>query len=110
MIDFNKIEEQKIPNMRGGEGTARVKKFTDGSVNIMQITLEEGCSIGLHTHTDDFEAIYAVAGEAVYTLNGEEERIRAGQCHYCPQGSSHSVKNYEKDPFVMFAVVGKRKA
>ncbi len=107
MIDFSKIEEEKIPNMRGGEGVARVKRYADDLVKVMQITLEKGCSIGLHRHESDLEVIYAISGEAVCTLDGKDEYIRAGQCHYCPRGSAHMEKNISDEPFVMLAVVPK---
>lgn len=105
MIDFETLEEEKIFNMRGGEGAAKVAKFSDGQVKIMKITLDQGCSIGLHKHETNCEVIYAIKGEAVCLLDGTEETIHAGQCHYCPCGSEHSVKNFQKDPFVMFAVI-----
>ena len=41
-------------------------------------------------------------------INNEEikkEQIKKGQCHYCPKGSAHSVKNIDNEDLVIFCVV-----
>ena len=50
IIDFKNMEEQILPNFKGGEKSYAVKKFTDDRNMIMYGRLESGASIGLHTH------------------------------------------------------------
>ncbi|WP_308796125.1 hypothetical protein [Agathobacter sp.] len=50
IIDFKHMEEQILPNFKGGEKAYAVKKFTDDRNIIMHGRLESGASIGLHTH------------------------------------------------------------
>lgn len=105
MIDFEKLQEEQIPGMRGGEGIVKARRFTDGNVKIMRLTLEKGVSIGIHRHETDCEALYVVSGRASFLLDGVEEVVEAGNCHYCPKGSEHTVKNTSEQPLVMIAVV-----
>lgn len=34
-------------------------------------------------------------------LDGEPEIVRAGQCHFCPKGSMHEIKNNPGRPLIM---------
>lgn len=105
MIDFEKLREELIPHMRDGEGEVKARRFLDGEVKIMRLTLEENCSIGLHRHIDQCEVLYVLSGTASFTLDGKEEKVLAGQCHYCPRGSEHTVLNREREPLVMLAII-----
>lgn len=105
MIELDKIEELVIPNFRNGEGDTKTRMFSDGKVKIMRTTLEKDCSIGRHIHDTSCEVISVLSGTANFTLDDGEEVLTAGQCHYCPKGSYHSVKNVHEEPLVMFCVV-----
>ena len=105
MIDFEQLGEELIPQMRGGEGTVKARRFLHGNVKILKLTLEKGVSIGEHRHETDCEAYYVLEGTAHVFLDGKEEVVHAGQCHYCPMGSAHSVINLDSRPLVLFAVV-----
>lgn len=105
MIDFETMEEELIPHMREGEGVVKARRFLDGPVKIMRLTLEKGCSIGLHRHETNCEALYILSGRASFLLDGREETVSAGQCHYCPKGSEHTVRNDGEEPLVMLAVI-----
>ena len=105
MIDFEKLEVTEIKNMRGGEGSVLANTFYDGRVRIMRATLKKGCSIGLHTHETSSEVIYALSGKAVLLEDGREIEFKPGDCHYCPKGCAHSIKNVLNEDFVMLAVI-----
>lgn len=105
MINFDELKEIFIQQMNGGSGFTKAKMFTDGKIKIMLSTLEAGCSIGLHEHKTSCEVIYIISGEALCTLNGKEEIIKTGECHYCPKNGSHSIKNNANTSLLMFDVV-----
>ena len=110
VIDFNKIDEVANPNFKGGEGDTMFRTFNDGTNKIMRGRLEVGCSIGYHSHESNSEIIYILSGEARCLYDGGEERLTAGQCHYCPQGHSHSLINASSaEPLLFFAVVPEHK-
>ena len=86
IIDFKHMEEQILPNFKGGEKAYAVKKFTD-----------------------DCEMFYIIEGTGKVLMDGEYERVEAGVCHYCPKGHTHSLINDSDSDLVFFAVVAEQK-
>lgn len=80
IIDFKHMEEQILPNFKGGEKAYAVKKFTDDRNMIMHGRLESGASIGLHTHEGNCEMFYIIEGTGKVLMDGEYERVEAGMC------------------------------
>ena len=105
LIDFSAIPETVIPHMRGGEKEVHAHMFTDAMGKVMQGRLSAGASIGLHTHETNCEVIYILSGTASVVCDGKPETLTAGQCHYCPKGSTHTMKNNGPDELTFFAVV-----
>lgn len=105
MINFEEIDVVEMPEFNGGTGITKGRMFIDDNGKIMKATLEKGASIGEHTHITSSEIIYIISGTAKCLLNGKEEIVKAGQCHYCPKGSTHSVINENDENLVMFCVV-----
>ena len=108
IYNFEEIGEEIIINFKGGEKYAKAKFAGDDKVKILHGILEPGCSIGIHEHTDDCEIVYCLAGQATVYMDGNEEILKAGMCHYCPKGHTHGMKNEGSETFVMFAVVPKQ--
>ena len=106
IIDFNKIQEVANPQFKGGEGNTMFRTYNDGQNKIMRGRLEPGCSIGYHSHETNSEIIYILSGEARCLYDDGEERLTAGDCHYCPRGHSHSLINASAtEPLEYFAIV-----
>ena len=105
MIRFDDMNEEILPQFRGGEGSFAVKMLFDGQNRIMKGRLVKGASIGLHTHETSSEIIYILSGTATFLLDGKEEILMAGDCHYCKKGSAHTLMNKHGDDLVFFAVV-----
>lgn len=105
MINFDEIEVSEIPEFNGGTGITKGRMFIDENGKIMKAVLEKGSSIGEHTHKTSCEIVYIISGTAKCILNGKEEFVQAGQCHYCPKGSTHSIANENDEDLVMFCVV-----
>ena len=49
--------------------------------------------------------IFILSGTASIVCDGKPETLTAGQCHYCPKGSTHTMKNNGSDELTFFAVV-----
>ena len=109
IIDFPNIPEQRLPNFKGGEKEYIARMFFDGQNRIMYGRLEPGASIGLHTHETSSEIMYFLEGRGKVLLADGEERVAAGQCHYCPKGHTHSLVN-DSDADVMTIVTATPKA
>ena len=105
VIDFNTIEETRIPEFKGGVGDTVSRMRVDELGKIMYGKLEPGSTIGFHKHESSSENIYILSGKADFLYDDGTEEVSAGQCHYCPKGHSHSMRNYGTDDLVFFAVV-----
>ena len=99
-------------NMRGGDGTAILTSLIAGPEELngkgrlfSRITLNPGCSIGYHVHEQDAELFYFLSGIGVYSDNGTDMEVRAGDVAICETGHGHSVVNTGKDPLEFVAVI-----
>lgn len=104
-IDFSTVEIQVIPNFLGGEGEIHAQMYTDSLNRILHGILPPGSSIGCHTHETSSEIIYILSGAGKVKVEGGEELLKAGDCHYCPKGQAHSLINDSQEPLEFFAVV-----
>ncbi len=93
LIEFDKIEPQIIPHMRGGEKEVQARMYTDPQNKIMRGRLIPGASIGMHTHETSSEIIYVLSGKGKILYDGGCEPLEPGSCHYCPKGRAHSLMN-----------------
>ena len=106
IIDFESLEATVIPNFRGGEKTTVANMFVDNNNKIMMGKLEPLASIGMHTHDKNSEIIYILSGEGKCLYDDDVDYLKAGFCHYCPMGHSHSLINTsEVEDLLFFAVI-----
>ena len=108
IIDFENMEENPVPEFKGGVGITNLKKFENELGKIILGRLEPGATIGLHTHETNSEAIYIISGDADFIYDDGTEHVSAGGCHYCPKGHSHSMINNGAEDIVFFAVVSEQ--
>lgn len=47
-------------------------------------------------------------GDGVAVLDGEQERLSVGDCHYCKKGQSHMLINIGTEDLVFYAVVSQQ--
>ena len=104
-LDFKTMDENWLANFKGGEKGLLAKMFSDENNKIIHARLIAGATVGEHKHETGSEIIFALSGEATATTDGVEERLTAGDCHYCPKGYSHTLKNDGPEDFVFVAVV-----
>ena len=104
-INFDALETQVINGMRGGEGEARLKSYSDGENKIMKLELVPGASLGEHTHVGNSETVYVLSGTGTMRCDGADEPLTPGMCHYCAPGHTHRLMNTGTEPLTIFAVV-----
>ena len=107
LIHFEDIETEVLPGFRGGEGQYIRKCFSDENCKIMEGKLEPGSSIGMHTHTEDYEVIYVITGNGTIVNEDSREVIKTGSVSYCAPGKTHTVINDGNDDLIFFAVLPK---
>jgi mannose-6-phosphate isomerase-like protein (cupin superfamily) len=104
-ITFNELEEKELRSFYGGEGVLLANMHVDMNNKILRGKLKKGCSIGLHTHETSSEVIFVISGRGKAICDGVEEELFAGDCHYCPYGSAHTLVNIGEEDLCFYAVV-----
>lgn len=69
------------------------------------ITVNPGCSIGYHTHEHETEFYYLLTGEAVFSDNGTETLLHAGDVAATGYGQGHSLENRTEEPVELIALI-----
>ena len=105
LIEFDKMEPQIIPHMRGGEKEVQARMYTDPQNKIMRGRLIPGASIGMHTHDTSSEIIYILSGKGRILYDGGCEPLEPGSCHYCPKGHEHSLINDGTEDLEILAMI-----
>ena len=107
----SEIEGKVVANLRGGIGNVTMFNFLTeqearGSGRLFaRVVIEPGNTIGAHKHEGDMEAYYILKGKGLVSDGGTEVILEAGDCHVCPDGHSHSLKNAGDDPLEFIAIV-----
>lgn len=107
----SEMEKDIRSRMRGGSGEVVInhifkKDELRGDARLVaQITLESGCSIGLHKHEDEEEIFYITQGTGTVYDNGNITTVSAGDAVLTGGGASHSIENNIGEPLKMVAVI-----
>ncbi len=72
---------------------------------VSSITLEPGCSIGVHTHSGDNEMYYIYEGTGTYTDGDETYPVQAGDVLFCNDGETHGIANESNAPLRFVALM-----
>lgn len=104
-INFSEVDEKITPHFNGGEGEFIAKAYADDLNKMLCGRLEPGSSIGYHKHETSSEIIYVLSGSGKMLIEDGEERLHAGDGHYCKKGQSHSFINDGTEDLVFFAVI-----
>lgn len=107
LIDFNEIEEIRIPNMNGGEGETAARMQVNDCGRFIYTVLPPKSSIGPHKQETNNDINFIISGTGIAVCDGEEEILKAGTCHVCPKGSTHSIENNGDEDLVFFTIVPK---
>jgi mannose-6-phosphate isomerase-like protein (cupin superfamily) len=98
---IKECDTKKITNKkpRGGHGLIYGMEYLVGDqiTNKIKIVmandLEIGAMIGEHSHTDDEEFYYIIAGQGKVIDDGIIKEVNAGDLIYTASGHSHSLEN-----------------
>lgn len=104
-------EVAKAEHVQGGEGYILRDLLLQGEqlhgmlTYVSTITLDPGCSIGVHTHTGDSEMYYLYEGAGLYTDNDETYPVQAGDVLFCKDGETHGLENTGSTPLKFIAIM-----
>lgn len=105
------MQREVRSEMRGGRGEVTIEhlfhqnELSGHSRLVGRITLNPGCSIGLHDHTDEEEIYYLLKGQARVVDSGVTEMLEPGDAVLTGGGASHSIENVGDEPLEMLAVI-----
>lgn len=102
LIDFNELSEITIPNMNGGEGKVIAKMDVNDCGRFIKTVIPPKSSIGHHLQETNDDINFIVSGEGIAICDDFEEILKAGTCHVCPKGSTHSIINVGDEDLVFF--------
>lgn len=105
IIKFDEIKETELKAFYGGEGALIANMYVDGKNKILRGKLIPGATIGAHRHVPSSEIIFILSGKGKAICDGVEEFLTAGDCHYCPKGSEHTLINVGEEDLCFYAVV-----
>ena len=85
--------------MAGGEGHVIIDHLlTTEQLNgkcglYAKVTLEPGCTLGVHEHHGETETYYLLSGEGMYYDNDKSYPVKAGDVTFCEDGGTHGLDN-----------------
>lgn len=97
--------------MRGGKGTIQTLELLTetelmGKGRLFSImTIEPGCSIGLHDHIGEAETYYILRGVGIADDNGTEVVVEPGDILYTGDGHHHSIRNEGSETLEFLAMI-----
>lgn len=113
VIRKEELITQDRPQLRGGEGVARLTALLSGDdlwarpSMFSLITLPAAASIGTHVHDTDSEVFYVLSGEGLYLDKGQWLAVKAGDLCLCRQGEEHGLKNASGQDLTVLAMIQK---
>ena len=102
---------KELPAFKGGKGAVQASVLLTseellGKGRVFNcMVLEQGSSIGPHTHEGDAEIFYILSGRGVAHVDGREVVLEPGDLLYTGDGHSHDLRNDEADPLEFLAVI-----
>lgn len=71
---------------------------TEGAVGVIDISVQPGAGVPLHTNTRESLIWYAIVGQLTLQTEQGPVEIAAGSTSYLPPGSTHSFSNLSDNP------------
>ncbi|MBQ7606502.1 MAG: cupin domain-containing protein [Desulfovibrionaceae bacterium] len=111
MIRRNKDVATTEACMFGGPGLLHAHKILEpdafaGKGRLFNhCVLHPGEGIGEHPHNNEFEVYYILKGTGLYSDNGTETTVEAGDVTVCSSGEKHGLKNTGSEDLVFIALI-----
>lgn len=102
---------EKVEQMAGGKGHVLIERLlTEEQLNgkcglYAKVTLEPGCTLGVHGHTGETETYYLLSGEGVYHDNDKSYPVKAGDVTFCEDGGTHGLDNTGDTDLTFMALI-----
>ena len=107
----NDMTRKTVEHMRDGNGSVDQMLILDGrdmaphTRLFGMMTLDKGCSIGLHTHIKETEYYFILSGEGIVTEADGEKKVSKGDVVITGDGESHAIRNESTARLVFVALI-----
>jgi quercetin dioxygenase-like cupin family protein len=78
------------------------KGTVPGLVHLSQVILPKGSDAIEHSHEHVFEVFYCIRGKIIFTVNGVDEPLGAGQCLVVEPDELHSIKDVPEEAEMIY--------
>ncbi|MFI3313484.1 MAG: cupin domain-containing protein [Eubacteriales bacterium] len=102
--------ETVVEHLVNGEGSVKMSNiFSQEELAKTRIcsvlTLEPGCSVGVHPHVGEGEIYLILEGSATVQEDGVDYILNEGDAEYCTDGHTHAIVNHTDKPMKFLAIV-----
>ncbi len=107
----NEMVREIKNQMRGGKGSVELthifmkEELTGKARLVARITINPGCSIGVHEHAGEEEIFYILEGKGIVNDNGTVREVNPGDAVLTGNGASHSIECSGDTPLKLVAVI-----
>ncbi len=98
------IRFEPHPRFQGVSLAKLVTKAQDQGIGVSILAIEPGVTIPVHTHDPEVDSIYFLEGEGEAFVNGEWQRVKAGDYLCIPKRVEHGVRNIGQKILKLFVV------
>ncbi len=92
------------PRFKGVKWALLIDSKKSSQAGVSMLLIDPGIEIPIHTHDEQIDSIYVLEGEGEAYVNGNWEKIKAGDYIFVPPKEEHGVKNTGKEPLRLFIV------
>lgn len=71
------------------------------TASVCQLIIEPGIAIPVHTHEPQVDSIFIVSGQGEGFVNGNWQKIQAGDYLFVPSQVEHGIRNSGGEPLVL---------
>jgi len=107
MAYFFRAEEitfQDHPKFQGVQIAILVDSTKNSQASVSMLKIAPGVTIPIHTHDPQIDSIFVLEGEGEAFINGQWEKIKAGDYIFIPAKEEHGVKNTGSKDLRLFVV------
>jgi mannose-6-phosphate isomerase-like protein (cupin superfamily) len=97
--------------MRGGIGSVefthifKQEELTGKARLLAKISINPGCSIGMHEHVNEEEIYYILKGKGIVEDNGVRQEVNIGDAVLTGGGACHFIENTGDETLEFMAVI-----
>ncbi len=108
---YSEMKRKTFENKWGGQGIQEVIHILNpdemhGKGRLFADNfLPPGASVGLHPHNGDMEAYFFLEGRGLYTADGEEYEVEAGDVTVVDDHHEHGIRNIGDTPLRFIALI-----